>query len=277
MKEGNMRVFSSEYGDALKTKGFFTTPLLEKEELAELEKLFYRYFKEDALPVFFDSLTGVTNATVRRELHNSILDICKPYLNKIISDFFPVIAMFYTKKSGEESELGLHIDPSMTLEKFNHWGVWIPLSGANETTGKMCFLSGTQNVALPYHALTIENPYRNISGKLKPLMECVEVAPGEAIFFDNNLLHYTQKNVSGKLRVSVIIKVIDNNAPVVSAFLNKNQGQPIIEFYQNEPDYYVSDYFQQKDYPHKSTKLNFTLPQPVSFSDSDLEKIKNIP
>jgi len=276
MKHGNMKILSDSHSKALDAKGFFKTSFVDEKELKELENLFYSHFSEEKVPLFFDSLTGVNKAVIRKKIHFDILQICKPQIERIIANFFPVIAMFYTKKSGDNSELGLHIDPSMTLDSFNHLGIWIPLSGADETTGKMCFLSGTQKMTQPYHALSIDNPFKMISKELKPFMECVEVKTGEAIVFDNNLLHYTQKNLTGKLRIAIIIKVIDANAPLVSPFYNKNLQVPAIEFYQHQPDYYLSDSFQQAAVPVDSIRLNFTVPEPPIFDEHDLDRFKKI-
>ncbi|MES2622252.1 MAG: phytanoyl-CoA dioxygenase family protein [Bacteroidota bacterium] len=269
-----MKIFSSSQQNALNSQGFFKTPFFGKEEIKELEKLFYSYFQEEDIAFFFDSLTGSRNADIRREIHHHILDICNPHLEKIIANFFPVIAMFYTKKSGNNSELGMHIDPSMTLADFHHLGIWIPLSGADEVTGKICFLSGTQKTIPPYHALSINNPFKIVSEELKPSMECVEVNPGEAVVFDNNLLHYTQRNLSGKLRIAIIVKIIDANAPLVSPFYNKNLKVPAIEFYQHQPDYYLSDSFQQLAIPANSIKLDFTIPEPMAFEKQDINKFR---
>jgi hypothetical protein len=274
MIKGSLKIHSLEHQNSLKTKGFFKTPLLGGKELKELENLFHTLFKEETLPNLFDSITGSPNAEIKKEIHHKVLEICQPFIEKIMIDYFPVIAMFYSKKYGQDTEGGMHIDPSMTIEGYHHIGIWIPLNGADETTGKMCFLKGAHNMVAPYHSLSIKSPFANISEHLKPLMECVSVKPGEAIFFDNNLLHYTQKNVSGKIRIAVIIKLIDGNAPLVSAFCNKQSVSHTIELYQHSLDYYISDYFQQDQVPIKSKLLEHNVPNPIIFSEEDVDQFK---
>jgi hypothetical protein len=44
--------------------------------------------------------------------------------------------------------------------------------------------------------------------------------------------------------------------------------------YQHQPDYYVSDVFQQESAPVNSIKLQLTVAKPSLFSEKDLAKFK---
>ena len=269
--KGNIKILYEEDREKLNCEGFFATPFLSTSQINELTFLFHKHFVPEKLPDFFNTLTGSPNADVKRIIHFGILEICKPSIGKIFDNYFPVIAMFYAKKSGEKSELGLHNDPSMTMDGYNHLGVWMPLFNADESTGKMCFLSGTQNKIIPYHSVSIESQYKNILGVVKPIMKCIDVKMGEAVIFDNNLLHYTQKNLSGSIRIAAIIKLIDKNAPLVSAYCNSNSD--FLELYEHNSDYYISNYFQEKSIPEKSIKLDVKIPKPPVFSLTDLKQV----
>ena len=219
-------------------------------------------------------MTGTNSLEIKQNIHKEILKECHSPLNNVMSDYFPVIAMYYAKHSHEESEVGLHIDPSMTLESHEHLGIWIPLLLDENDSASMYFLTGTHPITPVYQSITIPSPFSQIEKEVKPIMDCVSLKTGEALIFRNNLLHYTPKNASGKHRIAVIIKVIDKEAPLISAYFSRSTENSEIELYDLPKDSYLTLPMNESEIPLNGKKIGSIYNPKANFSLQDVEQIK---
>lgn len=270
--KGNLIFKSAEQQARLAGDGYFITPLLSPSEITGLRDLFYSCFKEAELPEVFDSLNGVDAAT-RKKINDGVFAICNDALSRVIENYKVVVSLYFSKKSGNSSAIGRHVDPSMTLEDYNHIGFWIPLVDVNEETGKFYFLRGSQNYTPPYFALSIPHPYQKVDHLAAEYMHGVKVRAGEAIVFHNRVLHGTASNISGQTRVAVIIKVIDNNAPLVNAWLDESNAGSAVELYSLPDDYYVSNDWRKVERPSSAVHIGYLNGAPVQFEEADFENL----
>jgi len=196
----------------------------------------------------FDTLTEVP-LEARNALSDGIMSVCREGIDGIFGNYRVTVAMFYGKKSGRDTELGLHLDPSMTVDPFHHFGIWIPLIDADEKGGEFCLLPRSTDFAPRYQALSIPSPYSDVYDIVRPRMTCLNVKAGDAVVFHNNLLHYSRPNISGRLRLGVVIKFIDANAPLVIAYGRNDAHGLSIELIQVSEDYFRSEAFKKSDRP----------------------------
>lgn len=268
---GGLRFLSKSHQECYKKKGFFVVPFLKHSHIKDLESLFHSKFNIDNLPPVFDSIANTDPETIRY-VNNEIHKICYPLLNDILGNFKWVCSIFFLKKSSEDSFKGMHLDTSMTTEDYNNVGIWIPLCDIDDRNGKICFLPGSQNFLPPYSNTQIPYAYENVEEYLLPKLECVGMKAGEALFFNNSLLHCTQKNISGNYRIAVIIKVIDSNAPLATVYYDENapEGEKV-KIYEHFNDFFIDGSFKESTPPRDSEFLGFVSNLPKQFEIAELE------
>lgn len=238
----------SDLADVLATDGYGVVSFLGGKEIEQLHELFHTHVKEEEIGIKFDSLTEPT-VLVRKALHDGIMDICAPHISRLFDNYRVVISMYYVKKSDCGSELGLHLDPSMTIDPYDHFGIWVPLIDADSLGGEFCILPRSKSYTHPYHALTIPSPYSQIGDLTKAHMDTLSVKAGDAVVFYNNMPHYSRPNISGRTRLALVIKLITSNAPLITAFGQQRDNDTHIQLVQVPDDYYLSETFVKSGRP----------------------------
>lgn len=247
-EKGNLVILDASVTAGLSSEGFAVLPFLDPGQMLALEELFATHVNIDRMNSRFDTLTEVTVET-RNALSDGILSVCRKGIDRVFQNYKVMVGMFYGKKSDPETELGLHLDPSMTIDPFHHYGIWIPLIDADDLGGEFCLLPGSMHFSHRYQALSIPSPYGNVYGTVRPRMTCLKVKAGSAVIFHNNLLHYSKPNVSGRLRLGVVIKLIDANAPLVIAHGQDTPNGLVISLIGVAEGYYLTDAFRKSDRP----------------------------
>jgi ectoine hydroxylase-related dioxygenase (phytanoyl-CoA dioxygenase family) len=247
-QQARIAIREAALGHSLATKGYGVVPLINGKEMEQLHRLFHAHVNEEAIGIKFDSLTEPTVA-VRRALHDGIMRICGHRIAQLMDNYRVVICMYYVKKSDSDTELGLHLDPSMTIEPYEHLGIWVPLIDADGQGGEFCILPGSRHFTHPYHALSIPSPYGQVGEFAKGHMDDLSVKAGHAVVFHNNMLHYSRPNVSGRTRLALVIKMIAADAPLVTAFGSQKGDTSDIELIQVPDDYYLTDAFVKAGRP----------------------------
>lgn len=258
-----------EHEAAYAAQGYFTTPFLEDNAVASLEQIFHRHFKLDELPSVFDTIATPSGKLIE-SVYEQINSVCQPFIEKLVSNYFVTGAIFIVKKSGDDSYKELHIDPSMTLEEFNNIGVWIPLCDVDERVGRMCLLPDSQHFLPPFNTPSIPCPYSEIEAVVSPDLVCFNMQKGEALFFNNSMLHCTEKNTSGKTRIAVVFKLVDKNAPVATVYFDPTaERDKQVSVYEQEKNIFVNGNFRSPKPLPSSRFVKFVPNLPKKFTAAD--------
>lgn len=168
----------------------------------------------------------------------------------------------------------MHIDPSMTEEGFNHIGVWIPLCDVDENTGRMCLLPDSEKWLPPFSTNSMPYAYQHVEHLLEPKLSCLDMKAGEALFFNNSMLHCTQKNNSGKTRLAVIIKLIDKDAPLSTVYYNPAAPEnEKVSLYQHSYNFFIDALFRTSTPPTSSKFIKFIPNLPHIFKEDEIAKL----
>jgi hypothetical protein len=274
MSESKLLQFvESNHQEEYSKKGFVISSLLDSDEIKNLEGIFHHHFNIDELPSVYDTVATTPAETIRK-VDDEIIKICLPKLQNVIKDFHWVGSIFFIKKSDPESQRGMHIDPSMTDEGFNHIGVWIPLCDIDENNGRICLLSGSEKWLPPFSTPSMPYAYKDVEHLLEPKLSCLDMKAGEALFFNNSMLHCTQKNNSGKTRLAVIIKLIDKDAPLSTVYYNPEAPEnEKVSLYQHSYNFFVDALFRSSTPPANSKFIKFIPNLPRIFKKEEILKL----
>lgn len=270
MNVDSMHFKESSIQQLYKAKGYVSVPFLNDIQISLLERIFHKNFNINELPPVYDTVASTPAETIRA-VDDEIIKICLPILQQYLENFYWVCSIYFVKKSAEDSYTGMHLDPSMTMEGYNNVGVWIPLCDIDENNGRICLLSGSENILPPYSTPSMPYAYEHVEHLAEPKLDCLCMKAGNALFFNNSMLHCTQQNKSGTTRLAVIIKLIDANAPLATVYYNPNaeKGEQV-SLYEHSKDVFVNGAFRSPTPPENSTFLKFIPELPHILSEDEL-------
>lgn len=270
---GNLRFINDEYNRKYFRDGFLTAPFLKPEEIDLINNVFHRHFHFANMPSIYDTIAETPPETIEA-VNLELNAICETILKKLLINYRIVGSIFFIKKPGEDTYKEFHIDPSMTKEGYNNIGIWIPLCDIDEQTGRMCLLKHSHQFLPPYYSTSMPYPYREVEHIIAPHVICFTQHAGEALFFNNSMLHCTQKNTSGKIRIAVIIKLIDENAPLVTPYYDaEEEPDKQVSIYQHNYDFFVKCNFRNASPPEQSKFLGYLPGLPKIFNEAEIKRL----
>lgn len=270
-KLGNLSFKKPEYQDIYSRQGYVKAPLFKDEELEKIKAVFKSHISVSKIEGVYDSMDKETPSTIS-SINESIVKIVEPIFKEHLNNFSIICSVFFVKSPEVNSKVGIHIDPSFTSRQFNQLGIWIPLVEINEQTGSFFLLKNSQKLTSGYYNPSMPSPFQNIEKNLEPLFDEVNLKKGEVLFFHNQMLHYTGPNKSNQERIALIIKIIDENAPLVTAHLDIKAGK--VNVYKHKANVFLNGDYASNTIPKDSEKIGHSNYRSKVYSKEDLLSIK---
>ena len=269
---------SSDIQKAYDAHGYAVTPLIDQQKIQQLAGIFSKYFSTDGLPSVYDTI-AMTEAETIAKVNEEINQVCSEDLSKLLTGFRIVCSIFFIKKPGADSHLSLHVDTSLTVPPHHAMGIWIPLCDIDETTGRFCVLEKSEHYLPPYNTPSIPYSYNEVESMLDPYLTCLSMRAGDALIMNNSLLHATQKNTSDKTRVAVVIKVVDETAPLVTTYYDETaEPGKKVKLYKQSNDFFTTGKFRSAVPPEGAEFVSYVPELPKVFSKEEiLELLEKYP
>lgn len=207
--------------DELKDKifeiGYRVQPFLNSAQVASLLEVFNNNhnWKEYKGGMFYSLYSQ--DLLYRKKIHEEIGAVLKPLLNDYFKDYKVIINSFVVKLSGPESEFYLHQDTTgLDENKYSPLNLWIPLVDVDEENGCLGIIEKSHHFFTPYRSISFPAPFDHIQSTVKQYLRPVRMKAGEALIFDNRVLHHSYKNLSGKTRVAVVCGLFPEEAELIT-------------------------------------------------------------
>ncbi len=235
-------------------QGFDSGPYINSKQVTELQEL----YNEVENQLHFDQGCNFSvlekDIDLRTYIHNSIISICKPSLDKRFKDYKFFIAHLIVKKPYSKKSISLHQDPMFTDQAiYPAMSVWTALGGVDEVTGKFGFINHAVDAFPPFQTETLPQVFKNVYNHLNSDVSELALKAGDGIYFDNRMIHYTHPNISNKTRVGLTIKIAHKDAENLT--LHRVPGQPNaeIKLYKHHDSFYADAdwvYDSSKEHGH---------------------------
>lgn len=242
-----MRIFKNEQlQDAFEKDGFVIVDFYTKDEIAWLEKLYY-----DLHPVeekgFFPS-TFSKDKKYRQMADMEIRKIGMRWMLENLQDFKPMCGSFIVKYPDANSTMCVHQDMTLVDEtKYTGINVWCPLVDLTDENGVLQLLKGSHRIIPTYRGATVPCLYGEMKDEeIIPYLTPVYVKAGQAVVFDQSLIHYSAANTSNERRITTNIFVIHKDASIRIAYYNKELHQNKVELFEEE-DSFLTNFEQFGD------------------------------
>ena len=237
-----LKVFRDEaLQDAFEKDGFVVVPFYTENEVKELTELYYRMHPQDEKGFFPSTFSKDKN--YRTVADAEIRRICSRAMQDYLQDIKVICGSFIVKSPGPESAMCVHQDMTLVDEsKYTGINIWVPLTDLTPQNGALQILRGSHRLFPTYRGSTIPGIYEEVSEEIKPYLETLYLKAGEAVFFDQSIIHYSAANLSDKVRIVTNTFFTNKHAKFNIGYWQKDFGSKIELF--EEDDNFMTDFEQ---------------------------------
>lgn len=239
--------------------GFVILPFYTEAEMEELRTLYHKLHPQNELG-FFPS-TFSHDKEYRKVADQEIRRLCERSMNHYLQDFKTVLGAFIAKNPGPESGMCVHQDMSLVDEsRYTGINIWVPLIDLSIKNGALFVLPGSHRVFPTYRGSSIPEFFQDVSEQMIDYLSPVEIKAGEAVFFDQSIIHFSPPNYSDTVRIVTNTYFTHKDAEFRTYFYDKNREGVVEEFRQD--DSFMTDFDQFgsniHDRPQVGESLGFT-------------------
>ena len=213
--------------------GYVKMPLLNAAEVADLKE-FYVSLKHEHIGKYgFHVSLDSKDEHYIKAVFKKLFSTLKPKLNPIFKDYKTFTASYVIKEAGLQNIVPPHQDWSFVdEEQFCSATVWIPLMDVNKSNGALGVIKGSH--------LLFNSPRNSPSPQSKsilsehlfalfPYIDVIDMKAGEALIFDNRLIHASPPNTSSQTRIGVGIGITHANAQLLHYY--ELPGSNLVDVY----------------------------------------------
>lgn len=199
--EKMLKVFKQEeHQQAFEKNGFVILPFYTPEEIAELEALYHRLHPQDEKGFFPSTFSRDIN--YRYEADREIRRIGQRALDEYCTDIKVVCGSFIVKSPDPDSGMCVHQDMSLVDEsKYTGINSWVPLVDLTVENGGLFVLPGSHRLMPTYRGSTIPEFFAPVMEDIIDYLQPVLVKAGQAVFFDQSIIHFSPPNFSHRVRI----------------------------------------------------------------------------
>lgn len=196
-----LKVFKDEeIQTSFEKNGYVILPFYTPEEIKELEEVYYRLHPEDEKGFFPSTFSKDKN--YRNEADSEINRIGNRSIEKYCQDIQVVCGSFIVKSPGPDSGMCVHQDMSLVDEsRFTGINIWVPLVDLTIENGALFILPGSHRLFPTYRGSSIPEFFSPVMDDMIDYLKPVTIKAGEAVFFDQSIIHFSPANYSDKIRI----------------------------------------------------------------------------
>lgn len=165
-----------------------------------------------------------------------------PQLNRYVADFEILSGNLYVKPPGkgtfEIHQNWMHVEDisitSLTL--------WCPLVDVNKLNGTLEVVPGSHKIVPDVACLNTEYYFHHFEDALiEKYLQPIELKAGQAVLFDDGLIHWSSQNDSDSPRTAIQIETLPKEATPVIYYLDPAHPEKGFEVLQVEMDFFIKN------------------------------------
>ncbi|MCB1598526.1 MAG: phytanoyl-CoA dioxygenase family protein [Xanthomonadales bacterium] len=226
------RVFRDlAHQQALERDGYVIVDFLDSTQVATLEQ-HYRETHPEPVRGFYAS-TFAPDKTYREAVDRRLREIAKARIEALTQDIKIIFGSYIVKGSDEGSQMNIHQDMTLVDEnQFNGINIWCPLTDLDEHNGAIHVLPGSHRLLRTLRGSTLPAIYDGVREELMQILEPVHLRAGQAIIFDQSIIHFSPPNRSGRDRVVINIFFAHQDARMMICYHDRSQPERTVEVFE---------------------------------------------
>lgn len=200
--------------EQLHRDGFALVPLLDDDDVAALRAHYGVLHGWEGTG--FEADLNNPDTAYRHAVSDALSAALDDRVTALFVDHDPFLRVFLCKWPGEQSDLYLHRDWMYTDERLGHrtYVVWVALQDITEDTGRLQVLRGSHRFDPMLRGTNLNAAWVQ-SDDVRDRLEAIDVPAGTAVIFDNQLVHASLPNTSGKPRLVTAVGMKERGADLV--------------------------------------------------------------
>ncbi len=229
-----LKVFRDEnHQRDFEKNGFIILPFYDIQEINELDALYHRLHPKDEKGFFPSTFSNDKN--YRNEADSEIKRIGNRSIEKYCCDIKVVCGSFIVKSPGPESGMCVHQDISLVDEsRFTGINIWVPLIDLTIENGTLFVLPGSHRIFPTYRGSSIPEFFSPVMDDMIDYMQPVIIKAGEAVFFDQSIIHYSPPNFSNGIRIVTNTYFTHQSSEFRTYYWDKNNANQVEAFAQDD-------------------------------------------
>jgi ectoine hydroxylase-related dioxygenase (phytanoyl-CoA dioxygenase family) len=226
----------------LNDKGYTIIDLLNKEEIKILKDQYLGEFSNvDREPGRFTTLQ-YTDAQTKINTHQFIVDTVNTAVQKYFKDHEIPVSLYYIKKAHTTGDIDLHADSTLLLnhQLEPHYALWIPLIDVDVANGCLTIVPYSHRNQKTVYGGSFWGRQREHREWLRKQELPIPLRAGQAIVFDNNLLHNSTPNTTSEERICITFRMTHRESDYYS-FISDDKDSRDINLYLEKHDYYMNE------------------------------------
>lgn len=250
-------VFKDEKMQAeFEKNGYVIVDYYTDEEVAYLLQLYRNLHPKDEQGFFPSTFSKDKN--YRKVADEEIRKVGDRSIQKYLQDIKVVCGSFIVKSPGEESIMDVHQDMTLVDEsEFTGINIWCPLVDLNEKNGLLYALPESHRFFPTYRGASLPTIYKNVYEEVKKYSTPLYLKAGEAVVFDQSILHWSKPNLSNNLRPVTNTYFTHKDARYQICYLDPKEPKKVEVFEQS--DSFMTDFEQFGENIYDRPKIGKSL------------------
>jgi len=239
------RVFTNDLLQGqFETDGYVVIPqFLNTEEVQNLLSVYQK--PVDNINGKFHRTLQFQSVAYKKDLSIPVKELVTPKALSLLEDYRYLLSSFMVKEPKADNAFELHQNWNFVEEdKFHSVVFWIPLVDTDADNGAMYMVKGSNRLLPTYRGgPNIPSVFEAVIPYIKEhYLTIVPLKAGDAIIFDDALLHYTSANLSSSTRYAIAQVMIPKTARPIHYYQSAENAGKNIEVFEIDDDFYLYYY-----------------------------------
>jgi hypothetical protein len=219
------RIFNIDnYDKQFKELGYIIVDLIDHTRAKELYNQCVQFESNVDAP-FYTSLWS-SNLEYRTKVDKLIQETLKNEISELFYNYSPLFGDLLVKRPSLLKEFPIHQDWTFVDEQeYTSVYIWCPLQDVNYLNGNLQVVEKSHKYLDKIRGANITVSYENIKQKIsKKYLKNIKLKAGQAIIFNQALLHASPPNRSLKTRIAMGLLMLPNEAKVYHYFKDSSNN-----------------------------------------------------
>lgn len=236
------RVFKNpKLHEDFEKNGYVIVDFYSTEEIQQATDLYYKI--HPAEKGFFPG-TYSMDKTFRTEMDEGLKKIDSRSMERYFENIRVVCASYIVKTSGPESGMSIHQDMSLVDEsRFVGINIWVPLVDLTVKNGTLFVFPGSHRIFPTYRGSSIGEFFGHVMDDMIDYMHPVFIRAGQAVIFDQSIIHYSPPNYSDKIRIVTNTYIAHKDVEFRTYYWDESMGDKYVEGFEQDKNFML-DYEQ---------------------------------
>jgi hypothetical protein len=222
--------------------GYVIVDFYNEQEVKEATDLYYKIHPKNEKG--FYPATYSFDKKFRDEMDKGLKKVGSRSINDYLADIKVVCASYIVKTPGPDSGMSIHQDMSLVDEsKYTGINIWVPLIDLTVKNGTLFILPGSHRIFPTYRGSSIREFFSDVMDDMIDYLHPVYVKAGQAVIFDQSIIHYSPPNFSDEIRIVTNTYFCHKDTEFRTYFWDNTTEEKFVEGFVQD-DNFMLDYEQ---------------------------------